>query len=224
MVNLNDLLNENGYNWDEIKDVLDNFWQKQGLKDEDLRKSYNATLSNEEANNLGVSAINLNIRANMLNERGGIFARRILKRCDDRFLEIINSGLDLNKPINFEDKKLNLLNQTIRMGDYNRLTLLLSAGAKICVDRDNPRKDSLTIAAHTHDIATMQLLLCYMDQPLNDHWLIGLLHSTSDPIDYVMGEMIARRSVRLGDKYEDLMQKSLDSFHSKFPPENTMSA
>ena len=216
---LDNLLTGNDFDLDKIRYSLDEYWSNQGLKDKYVRESYRATLSKDDVLALEAEALAANAQTKRLLARGGLFTKRMLKRCDDRFLAALNAGLDVNKPIRFDNKEINLLNQTVVLGDYNRLTLLLSAGAKINIDRDNPRNDTLAVAALTKDEATMRLLLCYMDEPLKDHWLIGLLYGSSDIIDNVMGKYIANRSAALGDDMDNLMKNSISSCREMFSPE-----
>jgi len=112
--------------------------------------------------------------------------------------------------------KFNLLNQSLKMLDYNRLTLLLSAGAKPQIDLDTPQNDSLVIAAHSGDLSAFCVVLSYLDKPIENHWLIGLLLSTNNPNEYVMGQMMARRGEQLGDNIDSLIVKSQKSFENKF--------
>ncbi len=211
-----------GVDFEALRKKFDDEWESKGLKDESLRISYAATLTQNQQEKLLVSAAATNIQLKRLLDRGGVFVKPMLKRNDERFLSLLNAGLEVNKSILVDDKKINLLNQAIQTNDLGRITLLLAAGAKPLVDAKNMKNDSFAIAAHSGDLMSMALLLSYTKEPLpkEEYWLIGLLHSTQEPVDYIMGELMARRSEQLGDNYEELMKKSIDSCKKKLEEDN----
>ena len=103
------------------------------------------------------------------------------------------------------------------MQDYNRIGLLLAAGAPVKIDREHLEKDTLCAVAQVCDINSALIVLSFMEEPLKEHWLLGLLNSNAldNPKNYVLSELIARRSVELGDDYNSLMEKSISSYHQK---------
>ncbi|MBR4270821.1 MAG: hypothetical protein IKQ31_04035 [Clostridia bacterium] len=220
MIDLNDYNKEDGrFDYKQLRaDIIENF-REVGLKDDALRRSYSAMLSNDEMRNLKIEAIKLNRESFENVQKLGLFSEHKAEKLDKQFLDLINSGLDVTEDeLRFNDEALpSLLIQSIQMQDYNRMGMLLAAGAPVRIERDCLEKDTLCALAQVGDINSLLIVLSFLDKPLMEHWLIGYLNSSAldNPKSYIMGEMIARRSEELGDDYDSLMLKSIDSYREK---------
>ncbi len=219
------------FDFEALRKRVDSNWQKLGLDDESSRRSRAASLPAEKMKDMLYKAVALNAREKMLLNRGGVFIKPMLKRNEERMLALINDGLDLNKDLDVDGVKINLLHQALRRRDLDKVGLLLAAGARPKIS-DNAKEDTFAIIAYVKDKEIkqkmMRVVLAYMDEPLTEHWIIEYLHRTDDITDYVVGEMMARRSVELAvgknnsnndDKYNRiytaLMDRSMKSYEKK---------
>ncbi len=211
-------------------DIIKNF-EMVGLKDKSDRESARAMLNSAESLKLKISAIKNNRASfeNMQKKEGllsGLLGERErdAEKLDKEFLALLNDGLCVDdEELRFGNLTLpSLLIQSIQMQDYNRIGMLLAAGAPVVINRNSLEKDTLCALAQVGDINSMLIVLSFLNEPLREHWLLGYLNSSvlDNPKNYVMGELIARRSAELGDDKDKLMRKSINSYHEKMKLSN----
>ena len=220
MIDLNNYnLEHGGFDYNKLKsDIIENF-KNVGLKDEALRQSYAAMLSKVKADKLKIEAIRLNRDSFDNMKKDGLLSERKAEKLDKQFLALLNSGLCVDdEELRFDDLVLpSLLIQSIQMQDYNRIGLLLAAGAPIVIDKNHMEKDTLCAIAQVGDLNSALIVLSFMEKPLGEHWLLGILNANvlENPKAYVLRELIARRSAELGDDYDNLMKNSIKSYRQK---------
>ena len=157
-------MSDGDYDFNGLRDAIKQSCEQQGLRDEYVRMSYGMMLTE--------------------NQKISLLEQAVTAKSAKKLLSAINAGVPLDYECITGSKKCkrlktehlpSLLNQAINEQDYDRVNLLLSAGAKPVVDAKNPFYDAFYYAIFNLDATMFVTILSFIDDKIPPHWAFLVL-------------------------------------------------
>ena len=183
---LKDYLTFGKVDFDFIKKETIKKWNDAGLKDADIRDFYTEIAAPSQVFTLIKKA-----HSPFCNNK--------------KLLKYINSGLPIGcNCMAFTNKKgyrfiyPSFLHQAIKKGDTERVELLLAAGAEIISNPESGFVDTFSYLINDGDLNTYALVLSFMDEIPEKHWIFGALnkfYESGNPSAGIASNMLCQKLI-----------------------------